>query len=206
MEFNLKQVNNNEITLEATWLGNVEPHTGSMIQSYISEMMYNQNQTELVEAYNLQPFIVNVLTKERTFCEKIMGLVKFSFSENAIADLNDKVRHIYDIHKLLQNEEVNSFFIEPAFEELFLKVANDDIKSYKNAHAWLANHPSTAILFSDTANIWTEIRKTYNTDFRSIVFGDFPSEKDIMDTLNKVFTRLKTIKWTIELNEIPRSA
>ena len=196
------QIRDSVIILEPTWLGSFEPYTTASVQSYIAEMMYNQNQTDLIKTYNLQPFQVNVLTKERTFCEKIMGLVKFSFSENAIADLNDKVRHIYDIHKLLQNQEVNAFFNTPTFEELLLKVANDDLKSYKNAHAWLANPPSTAILFSDSANTWTQLLKTYNTDFRSIVFGELPSEKDILNTLNKVSTRLKSIKWTIELSEM----
>ncbi len=198
----LKQVNNNEITLEATWLGNVEPYTESMVQSYISEMMYNQNQTELIETYNMQPFTFKVLAKERTFCEKIMSLVKFSFSENAIEDLNKKVRHIYDIHKLLQNEEINQFFNSLAFDEMLLKVGKDDLISYKNRNAWLGNHPSTAILFSNTINTWNHISKTYNSKFKEeMVFGELPSDKDILDTLHEVANRLKSIKWTIELGE-----
>jgi predicted nucleotidyltransferase component of viral defense system len=196
----LKHVNNNKITLEATWLGNVEPHTESMIQSYISEMMYYQNQTELIEAYNMQPFPFKVLAKERTFCEKIMSLVKFSFSENPIVDLNYKVRHIYDIHKLLHNEEINQFFNSLAFNDMLLKVGNDDLISYRNRNTWLRNHPSTAMLFSDTTNTWNQISKTYNSEFKEeMVFGDLPSDNDILDTLHEVANRLKSIKWTIEL-------
>jgi Nucleotidyl transferase AbiEii toxin, Type IV TA system len=198
----LKQVNNNEITLEATWLGNVEPHTESMIQSYISEMMFSQKQTELIETYNMQPFIFKVLAKERTFCEKIMSLVKFSFSENAIEDLNKKVRHIYDIHKLLQNEAINQFFNSLAFDDMLLKVGNDDLISYRNRNTWLGNHPSTAMLFSDTINTWNQISKTYNSKFKEeMVFGELPSNKDILDTLHEVANRLKSIKWTIEFEE-----
>ena len=200
----LKQVNNNKITLEATWLGNVEPYREYMVQSYISEMMYNQNQIELIESYNMQPFTFKVLAKERTFCEKIMSLVKFSFSEDSIVLLNKKVRHIYDIHKLLQNEEINQFFNSLAFEEMLLKVGNDDLISYKNRNAWLGNHPSTAILFSDTINTWNQISKTYNSNFKQeMVFGQLPSEKDILDTLREVANRLKSIKWTIKLGATP---
>lgn len=195
-----KQIRDAIIVLEVTCLGHSEPHTTFMVQSYISEMMHNQNQTELVEAYNLQPFPVKVLTKERTFCEKIMSLVKFSFLEDPISLLKGKVRHIYDIHKLLQNEEVNQFFHAAAFDELLLKVANDDLNSYINRNAWLSNHPSTAILFSDTTNTWNQISKTYNSEFKEeMVFGELPSEQDILDTLHKVANRLTSINWTIEL-------
>jgi Nucleotidyl transferase AbiEii toxin, Type IV TA system len=135
------------IILEATWLGHFEPYTTTPIQSYITEMMLGRNQTAFIEEYNLQPFPVRVLTKERTFCEKIMSLVRFSYSETPIDDLNNKVRHIYDIHKLLQDETTNAFFNSAEFETMLLKVASDDVKSYRNNNAWLSNHPQQALLF-----------------------------------------------------------
>jgi predicted nucleotidyltransferase component of viral defense system len=187
-----------DIILEATWLGHFEPHTTTMIQSYIAEMMIHTNQTAFIQDYNLQAFPVRVLTKERTLCEKIMSLVRFSFSETPIADLNNKVRHIYDIHKLLQDETTRQFFDSEAFENLLLKVADDDVKSYRNNNAWLSNHPVQSILFSDTVNTWQQIRKTYNSDFKELVFGGLPTEKDILSTLNAVSNRLKSIKWTIQ--------
>lgn len=90
------------IILEATWLGHYEPYTTATTQSFISEMMLFANQIQLIEEYHLQAFDVKVLTKERTLCEKIMSLVRFSFTANPINDLQKKVRHIYDIHKLLE--------------------------------------------------------------------------------------------------------
>lgn len=186
------------IILEATWLGHFEPHTMAIIQSYIADMMIHTNQTAFIQDYNLQPFPVRVLTKERTLCEKIMSLVRFSFSETPIADLNNKVRHIYDIHKLLEDETTRQFFNSEEFEKLLLKVANDDVKSYRNNNAWLSNHPIESILFSDTSNTWQQIRKTYNSDFKALVFGALPNEKDILTTLNDVSNRLEPIKWAIE--------
>ncbi len=55
------QIRDSVIILEPTWLGSFEPYTTSMVQSYISEMMYAQNQIELIETYNLRPFSVKVL-------------------------------------------------------------------------------------------------------------------------------------------------
>jgi hypothetical protein len=78
-----------------------------------------------------------------------MSLVRFSFTENPILDLNNKVRHIYDIHKLLEDRTIQAFFESKDFDEMLLRVGNEDVKSFKNNNAWLANHPQTAILFSD---------------------------------------------------------
>ena len=185
------------LILEATWLGNFEPYTTVPIQSYISEMMLAKNQTTLIKDYHLQAFNVQVLTKERTLCEKIMSLVRFSYTETPIADLNNKVRHIYDIHKLLQDEATNAFFNSAEFDMMLLKVASDDVKSYRNNNAWLSNHPQEAILFSEIQRTWQQLRNTYNTSFKALVFGDLPNEISIIGTLNTVVNRMKPIKWTI---------
>jgi len=160
-------------------------------------MMNKTGQSALIIKYNLQPFQVQVLSKERTLCEKIMSLVRFSFTENPIVDLNNKVRHIYDIHKLLADIEMKEFFISERFESMLSTVANDDVISFKN-NDWLANHPSTALIFSDTNNTWNEIRNTYLTTFSDLVYGELPTEEEILITLYQVSERLKQINWTIK--------
>lgn len=187
-----------KIILEATWLGHFEPYTTAYMQSYIAEMMQSQNQLDFIQTYHLEPFSVRVLTKERTLCEKIMSLVRFSFTENPIFDLNKKIRHIYDIHKLLQDIETKRFFNEPTFEELLLKVANDDVKSFKNNNHWLSNHPAKAIIFSDITNTWDKLKKTYHTDFKDLVLGVLPAEKEILSTLSLLSERIKPLHWAID--------
>jgi predicted nucleotidyltransferase component of viral defense system len=186
-----------DIILEATWLGYFEPYTTAPIQSYIAEMMRAQHQIEWIERYQLQAFSAKVLTKERTLCEKLMSLVKFCFKPDPIVDLNNKVRHIYDIHKLLMDKDLYHFFESPAFETMLLKVANDDFLSYRNDNEWLYHHPATAILFSETARTWNQIRKTYQTDFKTLVFGKLPLESAVLETLQCVARRLQGIEWTI---------
>ena len=190
------QVRDN-IILESTWLGSFEPYTTAMVSSFVTDMMNKTGQSALITEYNLQPFQVQVLSKERTLCEKIMSLVRFSFTENPIVDLNNKVRHIYDIHKLLADIEMKEFFISERFESMLSTVANDDVISFKN-NDWLANHPSTALIFSDTNNTWNEIKNTYLSTFSDLVYGELPTEEDILITLSQVSERLKHINWTIK--------
>lgn len=185
------------IILEATWLGSFEPYTTVMVSSFVAEMMNATGQSALVEEYDLQPFQVNILSRERTLCEKIMSLVRFSFTPDPIADLSNKVRHIYDIHKLLSMEDVRAFFDSTDFESMLLKVSADDMASFKNNNEWLANHLSTAIIFSNTENTWNQIKNTYFTTFAELVYGKLPTEAEILSSLDKVGIRLESLSWNI---------
>jgi hypothetical protein len=99
---------------------------------------------------------------------------------------------------MLKEAELSAFFNSNEFDVMLLKVANEDVISFKNNNKWLSNHPKTAILFSDTENTWSKIKDTYETSFKELVFGEFPLENEIMNTLKVVADRLKTIKWNIK--------
>lgn len=190
------------IILEVTWLGNYKPYETGIASSLIYETMSAINQFELIEKYNLEPFNVLVLSPKRTICEKIMSLVRFSFSKLPITDLSNKIRHIYDIHMILKNNEFNVFFNSKEFCEMLIKVANDDVKSFKNNNSWLRNHPTSALLFSEPVDTWAKIQNVYLTSFKDLVFGEFPSEKEILDTLLKITKRLKSIEWKIDMKRV----
>ncbi|WP_291131164.1 nucleotidyl transferase AbiEii/AbiGii toxin family protein [Flavobacterium sp. UBA7682] len=185
------------IIVESTWLGSFEPYTNAMVTSFVAEMMKANNQEALIEQYGLQPFEVLVLSLERTLCEKIMSLMRFSFTEDPITDLNNKIRHVYDIYKLLDNKEVNAFFHSPEFDKLLLIVANDDVISFKNNNGWLDNHPATAMIYADIENTWNQMRNTYNTTFKDLVYGDLPTEEQILTSLKTVHDRIETVNWKI---------
>lgn len=191
------QVRDN-IIIEATWLGSSEPYTTASVSSYIYEMMLENNQQGLIDEYNMNPFEVLVLSPTRTLCEKIMSLVRFSHTEVFVNDLRNKIRHAYDIHLLLQEENVKSFFHSYEFETMLKRVATDDIISFKNNNQWLVNHPSTAIIFSDTTNTWNKIKDIYTSSFSDLVFGELPSENEILKSLMTVADRLKPVEWNIK--------
>ncbi len=185
------------IILESTWLGSFEPYTSAFAESFISEMMRSKNQLNLIEEYNLQPFQVQVLRKERTLCEKIMSLMRFSFTENPIKDLNNKIRHIYDMHQMLLEEEISKFFDSNEFDIFLINVAKDDLVSFKNNNGWLSNHPSKAIVYSDVNSTWNKLNNTYKTIFNELVYGELPSEEEVLKTLFRISKRLEKIKWEI---------
>jgi len=188
----------NFIVIESSWLGNFEAYEKGVVSSMIYEMMKQLGQQEIIEKYEMEPFEVNVLSPERTICEKIMSLVRFSFSENPIEDLNNKIRHIYDIHILLKNKDLNSFFNLGNFDIMLQKVGNDDIFSFKNNNEWLKEHPVSAVIFDQPKNTWEQLKNTYNASFKELVYGELPNENEILATLEIISKRLKKVEWNIK--------
>ncbi|MFA8344210.1 MAG: nucleotidyl transferase AbiEii/AbiGii toxin family protein, partial [Rhodothermaceae bacterium] len=146
------------IIVEATSLGNHEPYTTKMISSYIFEMMEETKQRDIAEEMNLLPFEVQVLEPKRTMCEKIMSLVRFSYEENPVESLKNKIRHTYDLYKILLDSKLKEFFNSEKFDEMLLRVANDDVMSFKGNNKWLANHPQNSFIFDEPEKVWPELK------------------------------------------------
>lgn len=164
------------IVIEATWLGYFEPHTTKKICSFVGQMMIDNAQTEIASENNLLPFEVLVLEPIRTICEKIMSLVRFSYSENPTEELKKKIRHIYDLHQLLLKKEFLEFFNSVKFDDMLIKVAHDDVISFKNNNKWLKHHPSLSliVIFQNSEKVWCDLKSIYETDFKNLVYGKFP--------------------------------
>ena len=187
------------IILESTWLGYYEPYTTKSIVSFVGKMMIDNQQSEIAKEYGLLPFELLVLEPIRTICEKIMSLVRFSYGENPIDDLKKKIRHTYDLHQLLKQKEFLDFLKSKNFDDMILKVANDDVTSFRNNNKWLNFHPNEALIFRDLEVVWSELKSIYIGDFKNLVYGEFPKQEEILKTLKLIQERLKTISWSIKV-------
>ena len=187
------------IILESTWSGYYEPYTTKSIVSFVGKMMLDKKQSDIAKENGLLPFELLALDPIRTICEKIMSLVRFSYGENPLDDLKKKIRHTYDLHQLLKQDEFLKFFQSTDFDEMLLKVANDDVASFRNNNKWLNYHPNDALIFRDLENVWTELKTIYNGDFKNLVYGELPKEEAILETLKMIQERLKAISWTIKI-------
>ncbi|MCH8487907.1 MAG: nucleotidyl transferase AbiEii/AbiGii toxin family protein [Candidatus Cyclonatronum sp.] len=118
------------LIVEISALGNFEPFVPLPVDTFIRKMILGTDQKPMIREYELEPFTMNVLHVNRTLCEKIMSLVRFSFTDQPLINLKAKIRHTYDLHKLLAEEEVRSFFNSSGFDDLINKVGSDDVASF----------------------------------------------------------------------------
>ena len=119
---------------------------------------------------------------------------------NIYADLSNKIRHIYDIHMMLKNEEIRNFFESKLFDEMINNVGQDDVISYQNKNEWLKEYPVKAIIFDQIDQTLDDIRTSYLTNFKKLVMGEFPNEEELIATLNNVKNRLQSVDWIIKVD------
>jgi hypothetical protein len=186
------------IVLEVSHLGNFEPNTVKPICTFIADFIKSTTNLELITRFGLEDFGVKALSIERTFCEKIISLVRFSYSEHPLEDLSQKVRHTYDLHQLLQLEPIHEFVDSPEFDSMLLQVGKDDDKAIPNDKDWLYIHPKEALLFKDTVVVWETLKKVYTTSFKELVTGLLPDERDILNTLLFLSKRIEIIAWDVK--------
>lgn len=187
-----------QIVLESTWLGRPEPYEQKLVGTYINDMMEEATMKDIQDEYQMYPFQVQVLTVERTLCEKIMSIVRFSFTEDPYQDLAKKIRHVYDLNRMLTQEKIQSFLYGPEFETMLNLVGEDDVTSFKNNNQWLNNHPSSAVIFSKPKQTWELIRSAYLGSFADMVTAPLPPESDMIGTLTAIADRLGEVNWIVQ--------
>ena len=195
-----------DITLEVSHLGNFEPNVTKPIRTLIAEYIKTTPNIGLITQFGLADFEVKALAVERTFCEKIISLVRFSYTENPISDLSNKVRHTYDLTLLLRLDSIKDFVNSDSFGIMLLQVAKDDDKAIPNNKEWLYKHPKDALIFSDTVLVWNVLKKVYTgSKFNELLIGNAkpPHENDVFETLVFLTERIEVISWEVsdEFNE-----
>lgn len=190
----------NLVMIDYSWLGCDRPYNILKLNSTIGETLIQTRLTTVVEQFSLFPFEVKILDHYRNFCEKIMSLVRFSYSPIPILDLKGKVKHCYDLHQLLCYKEFQDFLCSDRFFEMMLSIANRDAKSLRNNNQWLRHHPIESLFFRDLEENWLRhFEQAYNCDFSVLVYGRFPKHSQILETLLLIRERLSQMEWEITL-------
>ncbi len=149
----------------------------------MSEFLADIKEDSLLEDNELGSFPVNVLAPEKTLAEKVIALIKASFIKDPTGALRQRIRHIYDVHQLLQLDGMRTFcFSETFFAHLQATLEDDRLSPIGNKD-WMKQSIKNCLIFQDPGQIWPQLSPIYNTDFRDMMFGPLPSGELILDTL-----------------------
>ncbi|MDD3594029.1 MAG: nucleotidyl transferase AbiEii/AbiGii toxin family protein [Candidatus Gastranaerophilales bacterium] len=90
-----------EILLEPGYRGGIYPEIEKkFITSYVEKLVHLK-----LNDYDTKPFLINVLSLERIFVEKLFALKEIYDKDNGKTLVN-KTRHYYDIYELLKSSEI----------------------------------------------------------------------------------------------------
>jgi hypothetical protein len=172
-------ISSGNLLVEVNSFANPYPYEAKSITSFIELFLNKTGNIDLIEQYNLQPFTLNVLDKRRTMIEKLISLVRFSFSENSIQAIASKIRHFYDLYFLANNPEcakyINSTNFKNDFEELY---ANDQ-EMFAEPENWVGKTMEQSPLVNDFQTMWEKLKETYRNELSQLAFTQIPDEKDV---------------------------
>jgi hypothetical protein len=161
---------NSNIIVELNSFAQPHPYQLQEISSYVSEFLLGKADDVIVE-YELEPFSVNVLDYRRTFCEKLSAIARASHeSDKNFDELKKKIRHLYDLYYLMQEEEIIQFLNSDDFVTMVQSVRVDDGRQFHSEWAIISLY--TTAIFSNTSMVLGKLELYYKSNFSDLVYGD----------------------------------
>jgi predicted nucleotidyltransferase component of viral defense system len=175
------------LILEINSFTNPSPYKKMSVSSLLAEFLRGIDD-KMIDEYELQDIEVNVLDITRTFTEKIMGIIRAGYSENPMDSLREKIRHIYDLHKLLTTVEIQEFLTTSSqqFSSILSAVKLDDQKNVEFQGDWMNKSPLKSFLFNNPKAVLEDLEDYYLNDFSSLVYGELPTISELVDSMNQI--------------------
>ncbi len=183
-------VNIGQLLVEINSFANPYPYVSKDIDCFIAQFFRQTNNEALIEEYGLQEFTLNVLDKRQTLTEKLVSLIRFSLSNSYIYDLAAKIRHFYDLHYLLQDEECASYLQSEQFRIDFNSLLEHDLLVFDKPDGWGGMDIKSSPLLSDFPAIWSSLKGTYLKELPAIAFSDIPNEDDVAKSFELIIKSL----------------
>jgi len=180
-----------ELLVEINAFTRPEPFELRELQTLIAEVLIEKNETDLVFQYGLESFSINVLSVRRTLVEKILGVIKDSYSDDPVARLSDRIRHLYDICQILKNDEYRDFVVSDDFKLLCDICIEDENTGFSVQSDCFKQPLIDAPIFSEFGSWRVSLNATYTGIFSDLVYGDFPSMSDIEEAFDFIKENLK---------------
>ena len=182
---------NNKLIVEINSFANPFPYKRLTIQSMVFDFLMQTKNEKYIEQFNLQSFEVNVLSKEQTLLEKLVSLIRFSFKENTIESISEKIRHFYDLYYLMKNSECIEFVASDSFKTQFDTILEHDRAMFEEPSGWQTKTISESPLVNDFTNVWQQLKEKYQTELSALAYRPIPNENDVAKCFEELIKRIE---------------
>lgn len=186
-----KSNTNNKLIVEVNSFANPFPYQRLFIQSMVYDFLKQTKNEQYIESYQLEPFEVNVLSKEQTLSEKLVSLIRFSFKENAVESISEKIRHFYDLYYLTLESDCMDFVASDTFKEKFEAILQHDKELFEEPEGWQNKKMEESPLVTDFPKVWKQLKEKYQSELSALAFRPIPDEKEIEKCIVKLIERIK---------------
>lgn len=181
---------NNKLLVEINSFANPFPYKRLPIKSMVFDFLTQTKNETYIDQYDLQTIEVNVLSKEQTILEKMVSLIRFSFKENIVESISEKIRHFYDLYYLMKNTECIEYVASDSFKMEFDAILQHDRKMFEEPLGWQTKLVSESQLVSDFSTIWKQLKEKYQTELSALAYRPIPEEKDVARCFEELIKRI----------------
>lgn len=185
-----KSNQSNRLIVEINSFANPFPFQRLPIQSMVFDFFMQTGNEKYIEQCNLEPFKVNVLSKEQTLLEKMVSLIRFSFKEDTVESISEKIRHFYDLYYLMKNPECIEFVALDSFKNQFDTILQYDRAMFEEPESWQSKSISESPLVNNFSPIWEKLKGKYQTELSAFAYRPIPHEKNVEKCFKELIQRI----------------
>lgn len=185
-------INAGEILVEINSFANPYPFEKRQLTSFIYDFLIEHEGEDIIQEYDLHPFVVNVLDKRRTITEKIVSLFRASLGEKYEENLRAKIRHFYDIHFLWNDHACRSYLVEGDFLKDFYELLEHDRQQFKEPDGWQSRNLSDSPLLVNLSQIWEKLLPIYERELTGLAYAKIPEAECVAQSLENVLSLFKS--------------
>ena len=152
------------IQLEINTFTHPAPNEERLIEPFISRFLRDNGFQSYITQYALEPFPVQVLSIERTLCEKMLSLIRLSY--NGTEALASKIRHFYDIARILSVAPPTA-----SMSKILSDALNDDTSNATFRGEWQTHPLSESPLFTRYDELWKGLDRIYTNELSELVWN-----------------------------------
>lgn len=180
-----------QLLVEINSFANPYPYQKCQLQSFLTDFLQRTGNTKIIEEYQMQAFEVNVLDKRRTMTEKLVSLVRCSLANEYTSELTAKIRHFYDLHFLLHDQETASYLESDTFKTDFSTLFAQDQERFDKPEGWQGKEIADSPLIKELFPSWQSLKRTYLKELPDLAYQEIPTADDIEKSFMTIAQHLR---------------
>ena len=112
-------------------------------------------------------------------------------SDDAMLQLTAKIRHFYDLHYLLQNDECRTYLQSADFHNDFSVLLEHDRKNFSKPEGWQHRATTESPLVRDLHTCWGQLQNAYLKGLPEIAYREIPSVSDVEESITQILSCIK---------------
>jgi len=179
-----------QLLVEINSFANPVPFEKCELKSFLTDFFIKTDNYALIDEYEMHPFVLPVLDKRRTLTEKLVSLLRCSLASNPIPELTAKIRHFYDLHYLLQNDDCKIYLQSSVFKEDLSSLFLHDQKIFDKPAGWQNKSYLDSPLISDFHTVWLALQDVYLRDLPDLAYQKIASTQEIEYSVSEILKKI----------------